>query len=387
MSSNGSLGVVLSGGGARGAYEVGVLSYIFGDLAKSRPIDIDMVCGTSVGAVNGTFLASTVDDTVAGMVHLEEMWLELELADVLSFGLRQLSGFHRVLLGGGNRPRGIFDARPLARIVGEGVRWKKLQENVQSGRLKALTVSATRVSTGRPVIFTEARADVEVPSELPSRATMVRSRIGPSHVLASAAIPIVFPPVLIGSSLHCDGGLRLNTPTSPAIHLGADKLLVLGVSRPGTPPTGAVRPPGATFLLGKVLNAFLLDHVNADLQELDRINRILSDGVAMFGDDFVDVLNTNAGARGEPALRKIDALAIHPSEDIGRLAADHLETHQVKFGRLLGRTFMKLLDVGGGGDADLASYLMFDGAFARRLIELGRRDARSMKDEIEAFLY
>src|SRR5262249_32447621 len=148
---------------------------------------------------------------------------------------------------------------------------------------------ATHVSSGRPVVFVDCADGVNLPTGLPSQVVVRGERVLPHHVLASAAIPIVFPPVRIRSDLYCDGGLRLNTPMAPALHMGVERLFIVGVSTPGASrdalPTG--RFPGAPFLLGKVLNAFLIDHINDDLEELERINGILQDGEAIYGEGFI----------------------------------------------------------------------------------------------------
>lgn len=387
-----SLGVVLSGGGARGAYEAGVLSYVFGELhrAGGPPTPYDLVCATSVGAVNGTALAGAAHDPGPGLEQLASVWAELELEHVIRFGFRQAAGLHRVLLGGSS-PRGLFDASRLAGLVGRMIPWRQVRRNLRSGRLRALTVTATHISTGQPVIFVDRSPETALPRGLSNHAVVRGEHIRADHVLASAAIPVLFPPVRIRADLYCDGGLRQNTPMSPAVHLGADRLLIVGVSTAshGAGPIPAVAPgrfPGAPFLLGKILNAFLLDHVNTDIEELDRVNRLLEDGVAACGGGFLDRMNERALRRGDPPRRIIRHLAIKPSVDIGRIAGEHLRTHRTRFGKTLGRTFLKLLDLGEGADADLASYLLFDGEFASRLMSLGRADAAARRDEIIEFL-
>jgi len=384
------LAVVLSGGGARGAYEAGVLSYVFGELSRNHEQGprFDTVCATSVGAVNGTFLAAVADDPAAGVERMRRLWSELALEDVLRFGFRQAIGLHRVVLGGSSA-RGIFDARPLAELVGRAIPWRQVRRNLSNGKLKALTVTATHVASGRPVVFVDHSRDTCLPVTLPANVVVRGERILPHHVLASAAIPLVFPPIRIRADLYCDGGLRLNTPMAPALHLGADSIFAIGVStRSGlNSPSSldASRYPGAPFLLGKVLNAFLLDHVNADLNELARINQFLEDGLALCGPDFIDRLNERAMHRGEAPRRRVAALVIRPSVDIGQIAGDHLRAHRARFGRAMGRSFLRLLDVGEGADSDLASYLLFDGEFAKRLIQLGRADAAAKRDEITQF--
>lgn len=387
------LGLILSGGGARGAYEVGVLEYIFnefGDITGNPP-KVDLISGTSVGAVNGAFVASNIHDLASAVRALVSVWTGLELPHVLGFGLRQAAGLYRVLIGGSGQARGVFDPSPLSMLVGRSVNWRKLRQNIRTKKLHALTVSTTQIGTGQPVIFVDAAPGVGIPKSLGLHALVRRAKIGQHHVLASAAIPLIFPPVEIGDEIHCDGGLRLNTPMAPSIHLGMNRLLVVGLSTPQVSGERAVKDgkyPGATYMLGKVMNAFLLDHVNTDLLEVQRINDFLRDGVRAYGPDFLDRLNDAAKSRGALAPRRlVSSLVLRPSTDIGQVAAEYLASHRVRFGRALGRAFISMLDVGSGADADLASYLLFDGGFAQTLIEMGRRDAHARRAEIEAFLF
>ena len=385
---------VLSGGGARGAYEVGVLSYIFGELTRlrgGRVPHVDIVCGTSVGAINACYLAAHADDPELGLRRLVKLWDELEIAKVLGFGVRQAISIPRLLLGGGSDAAGLFDVRPMADLVEREVGWRAVSRNLRRGYMRALSISTTEVSTGRTVIWMQTAPDVALPATAPPR-TLIRSDlIGTKHALASAAIPLLFPPVKLGREYYCDGGLRLNTPIAPALRLGATHVFAVAISREVsgvvTSENGPVnpRPLGAAALLGKVLNAFLLDHVINDLDVLARINAIMSDGVRAFGDDFVQKLSAAAKARGGESYRPVQCLALKPTEDIGKMAADYVQRGRFRGAPMIAKQLLRALYVGGDTDADLASYLLFDGGFARKLMDLGRADAAARRDELLAF--
>jgi NTE family protein len=314
------------------------------------------------------------------------VWLGQSLGDVLHFNLRQATRLYRVWLGGGI-PAGVFDARPLAKLISHRIPWRQLVRNLKAGRLKALTVSATNVRTGRSTVYIDRAAGVPLPRGGP-RIVIQPSHILPQHVLASAAMPLVFPPVRIGNDYFCDGGVRLNTPTSPAIHMGVDRMFVIGVTTPGRQgeiPLGVT--PGASFLLGKAVDALMLDHIEHDVQRLALINDLLRDGTEACGPDFLEKLNAVASEHGRPPRRLIDTFVLHPSIDIGVLAGDHLRSHRPQLSRLMGRAMLRLLEVGEGRDADLASYLLFDGDFARILIDLGHKDAAQQADALADFFF
>lgn len=385
------LAIILSGGGARGAYEVGVLWYLFDELTRMRgaPPRVDILCGTSVGAINSAYLAAHLADPVLGMRRLVDVWSSLRLDDVLGFGWRQAVGLPRVLLGG-RGGAGIFDVSPMADLVQREIPWRAISRTMRRGQLKALSVSATEVSTGRTVIFMQTGPFTALPTRAPPRTLIRADRIGPQHALASAAIPMLFPPVKIGSQLYVDGGVRQNTPIAPAIRLGATHVLVVGTSRlvRGVvhPKAAELQAPSATFLLGKIMNALLLDHLDSDLGFVNLLNDILQSGTSGFGAEFVPRLNEAAAMRGGHQFRPIQTLVVRPTEGIGQIAAEHLRQGRLRAGPAMTKRLLKLLDLGIADDADLASYLLFDGEFSRRLIELGRSDAHARRNEILDFL-
>jgi NTE family protein len=372
---------------------VGVLWYIFDDLTRilGRPPRIDILCGTSVGAINACYLAAHLGDPVLGLRRLVELWTDLELTRMLGFGLKQVFSLPRVLLGGGGG-HGLIDVRPMAELVQREISWRAVSRCLRRSMLRALTVSCTEVSTGRTVVFMQVAPELSVPSNAPPRTLFRAARIGPPHALASAAIPLLFPPVRIDDELYLDGGLRQNTPIAPALRLGATHIFAIGSSREVTgrviregAPQAPTQAPGAAFLLGKVLNAFLLDHVDVDIELLSRINSVIHDGTRAYGPGFTEALSAESRRHGGLDYRYVNCLRVRPSEDIGRLANDHLKRGRLRGDPILTRRLFSVLDLGVEDEADLASYLLFDGPFCRRLIEMGRADAQARRDDLVAF--
>jgi NTE family protein len=383
--------LILSGGGARGAYEVGVLSYLFGEFVRTtgRVPRLDIISGCSVGAVNGTFVASVAHEPVKGVQRLVDLWYQLEFAQVLAFGLREVAFLHRVWLGGA-KPQGLFQSDPLARLIAENVSWLSLARNLRRRVIHALTLATTHVGTGKPQIFVDMAAGARRPTSVGRQVVMRSGPVRPNHVLASAAIPVVFPMVEIDGELHCDGGLRVNTPTAPAIHLGARKLFIVGLSSKTGAPDQVIAPdraPGAPFLFGKMLDAFFLDHVDADLREIERLNEYMRLGEAAFGDEFLPRINAQAQALGKPERHPVRTCVVRPSIDLGRIAHEFLTERRRKTDSPLAHALLRFIDVGEAAEADLASFLLFDAAYVRVLVELGRRDAAHQHDELADFFF
>ena len=406
-------GLVLSGGGARGCYEAGIIKYIRTELPPRirSHARFEIICGTSVGAINTCFLAATSHQPELQGRAIADVWERLRIEGVYQVGLKQLLNLPRFLVGsrgrgelddvvGPGRLGGLLDTSPLEALVRRGTRWHSIAENIDSGVLHGVCVNATHVASGKTHSFVHTKNGV-VPPWTTDPSVVARSvKIGPEHALASAAIPWVFPCVDIGGEVYCDGGLKLNTPISPAIRLGADRLLVIGLRAKEEPDesSGMMSPlegrgdpveqsPSAAFLLGKILNSFLTDKTEYDLQRLERFNALIDAGVKAYGEGFADALgHALEKTRGQP-YRKIDALFVRPSEDIAAVAAKHLRLGSVvaRAGPIVGPILRRLAGTGGEREGDLLSYLLFDGEYAADLVSMGMRDADAMRQDLIDF--
>ncbi|MBP8806269.1 MAG: patatin-like phospholipase family protein [Kofleriaceae bacterium] len=394
------VGFVLSGGGSRGAYEAGVIQYLRTDLARrlGRHVPIDIVTGTSVGAINAAFLAATMDDPASQARRLTDAWRALRVEELIGLGLRDAWRAMVQLLGreppppapGAYRYGGLLETGGLERFVVKHIPWSAIDRNLRSGALRALSVSATHVGTGHTVVFVHSAAGVPHGWSKDPFVRHQEARIGPRHVLASAAIPLLFPSVKVGDSFYTDGGLRQNTPMSPAIRLGADKMLMISLrhidARAQPTPALADGYPRPLFLLGKALNALMLDHTEYDLDRMRRLNALLAAGTSVFGPDFVPKMNAElVKLRGAP-IRPIEALHIRPSADIGVMASDFLRTGKLLVSSPVTRRLIERMAAGESRqENDLLSYLMFDGNWATELIELGHKDAAAKEEELARF--
>ncbi len=386
------VGFVLSGGGARGAYEAGVLHYLFvsGPRELRERVKVDVLSGTSIGALHATALGAGLHDPTTQIQRVVDVWKSLSVEQVLSLQIQDLLSLSKWILGR-SQQQSVFPAQPIEALLGDMVDWTQLHNNLNEGLFEAITVSCTQVPTGKTVVFYETRDGRERHFSRDPHVYPVYARLELQHAQASAAIPFVFPPVMIDGIPYVDGGLRQNTPLSPALRLGSSRLLVVGMGHEKSMyhDEEAVeyrRLSSPVFLMAKVVNALMLDRVDYDLVRLDHFNRLLMQGESAFGKGFVSRMNQVLEPLRKSSYRYVPYLAIRPSKDIGKLAAQFLKHNQVRTKQaLMGRLIKLLARLEHPSEADLCSYLLFDGRFCEQLIELGMEDAHRQKDALMRF--
>ncbi|MBW2716461.1 MAG: patatin-like phospholipase family protein [Deltaproteobacteria bacterium] len=374
----GRLAIVMSGGGARAAYQVGLLQA----LAKHRPeLELDILTGVSAGAINAAHLAGHPGSFAAATDALGELWLELSTDKV--FRTDWLSLFNRVLrsgfqlVSGGRRlpgrPRGMVDTEPLRRFLygaltadPAGGVFSGIAENLARGRLRAVAVTTSSYSAGTSVTWVEGE---QIEPWRRSHRMGVSCQLTVEHVMASTSLPLLFPSVVLGGEWHGDGGIRLSAPLSPAVHLGARRILAIstrhqsGIESAANAPMIDGYPPPAQ-IAGALINALFLDLIDADALRLERINELL----ARTPEDHRD------------GLEPVELLLMRPSEDLGALANDY-EPQLPRGFRFLTRG----LGTRQTRSNDFLSLVMFQPDYLQELIALGRADAESRLDELLAF--
>ncbi|MCK5484513.1 MAG: patatin-like phospholipase family protein, partial [Gemmatimonadetes bacterium] len=365
--------LVLSGGGARGAYQVGVLRQI----ARQHPeFSFPIITGVSAGAINAAFIASHREDLAEATEQLAQRWSTLSTSTVMRTDIPALLGNALRIAGtvvtGGARiappTRGLVNTKPLRRFLETLVKPQNIEANIRDGRLQALAVSATSYRTGDSVTFVQGPPDTAMWNRFRRRSHA--DRIGVDHVLASAAIPLFFPAWRVEGEYFGDGSLRQPYPLAPAVHLGADRVLAVSSRFINTPHVDDSEPgpyPSTARILGLMLNSIFLDQLDADAERLERVNQILQ--------------RVDPKQRWRLPEREVELLVLRPSRDIGRMAA----LYERKLPRAL-RHLVRGLGTRRGSGSDLLSYLLFVPEFLSDLIELGERDADLNRARISRFV-
>jgi len=369
--------LVLPGGGARGAFQVGVLKALAELTPRGAVNPFDVLSGTSAGAVNAVVLASKARRFRLAAAELEAVWSNFRCnkvyrTDHLTMLRSSLHWFAAIVTGGlVGMPRSLLDNSPLRALLSRNIRFPAIRRGLDNGWLDAVAVTAAGYSTAQSHTFFQATGDHAAWHR--TRRVGVREDLNLDHVMASIAVPMIFEPVMIGNEYFGDGAMRQATPLSPAIHLGADRILVIGVRNetgdPEPPASELPAYPSFAHIAGYMLDALFLDGLYSDLERMTRINQLLD---AAPGDEKHGVAR---------AMRPIDTMVVVPSEDLREIAHRHRRDLPIALRALL-------RGIGGRRPSEnrLLSYLLFEQSFTRELIDLGYRDAMRHREELLAFV-
>lgn len=372
------IGLVLPGGGARCAYQVGVLKAISEILPKSSSCPFPIISGTSAGAINATVLAARARRFQYGVAELEQVWgnfrthqvFRSDSQAILKTSARWLAS---ITTGGllGAAPRALLDNEPLRQLLTKNLKISHVQDSIDKGYVDALAVTAAGYGSARSVSFYQGKSDLEPWSRVRRRGVPTTLRL--DHLMASIAAPLIFPAVQIGQEFYGDGAMRQATPLSPAVHLGAKRILVIGVRNeepdPDPGPDDPVPYPSLGRVAGYMLDALLMDGLSGDLERLARLNHIVNEqpGQVLAG-EF-------------ETLHSIDAMIMFPSQDIREIALRYL--HEMPRSVALLMRGLGALNYGG---RQLVSYLLFEAGYTRALIRLGYADAMARRKQLQDFL-
>jgi NTE family protein len=369
-----TVGLVLPGGGARAAYQVGVLKGIAEMFPPGTHNPFPIIVGTSAGAVSAAVLATEAYQWQGAVGSLERVWANFRVQQVFLVDTWNMmrSGLHWLLslISGGvllPPPLALFDNSPLRSLLAHNIHWSELQRSIDGGDLEALALCATSYGSASSVAFFQGGNKVTEWSRQQriGRRTVLRL----DHVMASLGVPFLFPPVQLGDEYFGDGAQRQLWPLSPAIHLGADRLLVIGVraeqgagvnARPRT----VVRPPTPGQLFGYMLDTLFMDQIYANVEHVQRLNSVVE-----------------VAPSAVPGMHKVATMVIAPSADLRVIATRHVRS----LPRGL-RSLLRVMGARGSAGAQLASYLMFESSFTRELIQLGYQDAMNRREDLLGFL-
>lgn len=370
-------GLVLSGGGARGAYQVGVLNAI-AEIAKQNSIEhpFQVFTGVSAGAINSSFMAAGAHQFHTCTEKLVRLWSELESqnvfrTDAISIGKIGLSWVGELSFGGltnGAPGRSLLDTSPLGDLIRNNLEFHNIAQNISQGHLAAVGITAMDYQTSTAITFVQGKESSPMWSR--SKRKSEKSVLRTEHILASSAIPLLFSPIQVGDRYFGDGCLRNHAPMSPAIHLGATKLVVVGVRMQDKlmaeeKMKAQAHQPSVARVANVLLNAVLLDGVELDVERFNRINEFVNS----IPEEHQHKLN----------FKKMQIVPIHPSRDIGQIAFQ-MSSRMPRIVRYLLKGLGPLEDA-----AEIISYLLFEPDFCKALIEMGYEDGMNQKSQLEDF--
>lgn len=371
------VGLIMTGGGARAAYQVGVLRAISEALPRGVRNPFPIICGTSAGAINAAVLAANATRFRSGVRRLLTVWRNFHADQVYrsdAAGVIRNSArwIYAALTGGSlsHRPVSLLDNSPLVALVRKHLDFSTIQQAIDTDELIAFSVTCSGYTSGQSVTFFQGRPELQPWRR--ARRVGLPMPITVEHLVASSALPFIFPPVHINREYFGDGSMRQIAPISPALHLGADRLLVIGVGRQlqrGPERFRADAHPTLAQIAGHALNSIFLDSLEVDLERLQRINRT------------IEIIPKEALERTDYPLRHVDFRVLTPSEELEKIASQHANELPRAIRALL-------LSVGAlkQSGANLLSYLLFEPSYCHALIELGYRDTLERKDDLLAFL-
>ncbi|RDE24196.1 patatin-like phospholipase family protein [Motiliproteus coralliicola] len=371
--------LILSGGGARAAYQVGVLKALAQILPADAPNPFPIICGTSAGAINALSLACHTGNFSEAVSDLEQIWQNLTPSQIYRADLWSLiRGGTRLAASlfnegvGRHQPLALLDNRPLRQLIEDRIQFNQIDIGIAQGQLEAVSVTAMGYSSGESVSFYQGSTQID--SWKRHRRNGCACKLRADHLMASSAIPTIFPTVHINREYFGDGALRQLAPISPALHLGAERVFVIGVSGNRNPQHWIRRrrtrhSPSMAQIMGHLLASAFIDSLEGDIERLERIN------------ELIDLVEPDKRAEQGLPLKKVDSLIISPTKELDKIAGRKI--------RYLPRTlrfFMRAVGATAkGGGATAASYLLFAQPFCQELIDLGYKDTMWERDSIERF--
>ncbi|WP_353408938.1 patatin-like phospholipase family protein [Arenicella sp. 4NH20-0111] len=372
QNPNSRTALLLGGGGARAAYQVGVLRALSELLPKECDNPFPIICGTSAGSINTVALASNASDFHAGVERISQVWSQFELNHVFFADAKNLA--KRIThwawcnLGPGNwrnGPSSLLDNSPLRKLLTQYVDFNRIDKAIENGHLHGYCITACSYTSGESKSFFDGCDEIE--NWKRNRREGIREKLNIDHLMASSAIPVIFPSVRLGKEHYGDGSMRQSAPISPALHLGARKVLIIGlrIKEGDETPEPPQERPSLGQIFGYILDTLFLNSLQSDIERMDRTNHVLE----------------NHPEDNPAQLKTVEYQVVTPSEDIADIAQAHYDNLPRSF-----RTALKFLGMGKSNSRRLVSYLMFDSAFCQQLMTLGYNDAMRQKDTLSEFL-